>query len=275
MTIDPLSENYSFQSPYAYAVNNPIKFQDVNRMGPGIWDMIKGLFDFFGVHFSIGNGIRTYRGGASSGRWGICLDGSISFEQNMASKGFVYVKNEYGIGSWCQISESWQTISLGPGKPDIVIRQRLGEDQRHQSLNRYQIEILVKGNMFSDYNFVQTKKYGNEAWELDKGWKHNNGFFYTDDEKSDYKFFTKDYYSTGADGYFEDSPNAYNFKAELTILGKRGNNWEIIQTISWGYSINKTGNLIDKYFSPSKNQNDMHQENIQRTLNFWNKENIH
>jgi len=54
MTIDPLSENYSFQSPYAYAVNNPIKFQDVNGMGPGIWDMIKGLFDFFGVRFSIG-----------------------------------------------------------------------------------------------------------------------------------------------------------------------------------------------------------------------------
>jgi hypothetical protein len=54
MTIDPLSENYSFQSPYAYAVNNPIKFQDVNGMGPGIWDMIKGLFDLFGVHFSIG-----------------------------------------------------------------------------------------------------------------------------------------------------------------------------------------------------------------------------
>ena len=35
MTIDPLAETYSFQTPYAYAANNPIKFVDVNGMGPG------------------------------------------------------------------------------------------------------------------------------------------------------------------------------------------------------------------------------------------------
>jgi len=34
-TVDPLAESYSFQSPYAYAANNPIKFVDVNGAGPG------------------------------------------------------------------------------------------------------------------------------------------------------------------------------------------------------------------------------------------------
>jgi len=34
-SIDILAEDYSFQSPYAYAVNNPIKYVDVDGMGPG------------------------------------------------------------------------------------------------------------------------------------------------------------------------------------------------------------------------------------------------
>ncbi|MCX6221336.1 MAG: RHS repeat-associated core domain-containing protein [Bacteroidia bacterium] len=34
-TLDPKAEAYSFQSPFAYAANNPIKFVDVNGAGPG------------------------------------------------------------------------------------------------------------------------------------------------------------------------------------------------------------------------------------------------
>ena len=35
-TLDPLSEDYDFQTPYAYAANNPILFQDYLGMGPVI-----------------------------------------------------------------------------------------------------------------------------------------------------------------------------------------------------------------------------------------------
>jgi RHS repeat-associated protein len=34
-TVDPLSEKYSFQSPYTYAANNPIRFIDWMGLGPG------------------------------------------------------------------------------------------------------------------------------------------------------------------------------------------------------------------------------------------------
>ncbi len=34
-SIDPISENYYFQSPYAYAVNNPLRYIDWLGMGPG------------------------------------------------------------------------------------------------------------------------------------------------------------------------------------------------------------------------------------------------
>jgi RHS repeat-associated protein len=35
MSIDPLSSNYPWQSPYAFAANNPIMFVDIKGLGPG------------------------------------------------------------------------------------------------------------------------------------------------------------------------------------------------------------------------------------------------
>ncbi|WP_461639617.1 DUF6443 domain-containing protein [Labilibaculum euxinus] len=39
-TVDPLAEKYSFQSPFAYAANNPILYVDYKGLGP--WDYFRG-----------------------------------------------------------------------------------------------------------------------------------------------------------------------------------------------------------------------------------------
>jgi RHS repeat-associated protein len=44
MTVDPLSEKYAFQTSYAYAANNPIRFIDWMGMGPGDPKVVNGVY---------------------------------------------------------------------------------------------------------------------------------------------------------------------------------------------------------------------------------------
>jgi RHS repeat-associated protein len=55
-TLDPLSEKYSFQSPFAYAANNPILFIDFMGLGPGLTGPFTGR-----VYTNSRGGVNVYR----------------------------------------------------------------------------------------------------------------------------------------------------------------------------------------------------------------------
>ncbi len=50
--LDPLAEKYSFQSPFVYAENNPIRFVDYNGEGP--WDFLKALGSSITASITVG-----------------------------------------------------------------------------------------------------------------------------------------------------------------------------------------------------------------------------
>ncbi|MFW5758453.1 MAG: RHS repeat domain-containing protein [Bacteroidota bacterium] len=55
-TLDPLAEKYSFQSPFAYAANNPILFIDFMGLGPGLTGPFTGR-----VNTNSRGGVNVYR----------------------------------------------------------------------------------------------------------------------------------------------------------------------------------------------------------------------
>lgn len=50
MNLDPASENYKSWSPYVYGADNPLRFIDIEGLGPG--DRIKMAASFIGTKYS-------------------------------------------------------------------------------------------------------------------------------------------------------------------------------------------------------------------------------
>jgi len=152
-------------------------------------------------------------------------------------------------------------MSFGPGEPDYTVETHESIENRY---GRYQIEIRVWGNQYSEYNYIQSASHNFSVYSLDKGWKHNHGFYYDSNELNTY---SDNYYREGANSYFEDTPNGYVFDAYVTVCGLKDGTWKAIGTFHWSYIIMERAysyyQLIDYRFSK-------HQTNIDRTLNYWN-----
>ena len=91
-----LTQNFN---RYTYCLNNPLLYSDPSGMT--YYKLVgKEWVPFEYNPFQGGDpNIRTASGG------GICLDNSPDFDTFMASKGYIYATNEYGIGAWIPKSE--------------------------------------------------------------------------------------------------------------------------------------------------------------------------
>ncbi len=129
----------------------------------------------------------------------------------------------------------WQYLSLGNGKPSLRYKKvfnNLNYDANHGLLG-YQFIIRVYGDMYLDYNWIQTY-YHNGVSGVDG--LNYDGFFYGSRLSRDpMRIYGEQVYQGDADMFFEDSPNAYSFEAELTLVGLTERGWIPIQSFTWGY----------------------------------------
>ena len=151
-------------------------------------------------------------------------------------------------------------ISIGPNEPYVTYRGYSTYRPNHPVDGNYDFRVQVYGSMYSEYNWIQSAKWENDPWKLDP-----DGFYYSVISAKDNAIWYK---KPDADFYFQDSPNAEFFKAQLTLCGRRGESWYPIQTFEWGYSFNN-GKAHD-YFNKISNMLEIHQNNIKRTLRFFN-----
>jgi len=92
---------------------------------------------------------------------------------------------------------------------------------------------------------------------VENGSMANNGFHYPQSESGKIAY-GKDFYQGNGNMFFFDAPNASSsFFAELSLFGKMGESWYLIQSFTWGYSVNNGKTIGDpltiEYF-PSSTQ---------------------
>ena len=158
-------------------------------------------------------------------------------------------------------------MNLGQDRPRLYVFER--PDPAPGWTGRYEIHILVFGLMYSEYNWLQTYSWNGDPYEVEKCCIENGGLFYN------YKiqWAEKSQYQTpwGADGFFHDRPGAKDsFSAQLTLLGKRNFNWEVIQSFTWDYTY-KDGTISPNPLVITQQLNSLQQEWILRTLKTNNK----
>lgn len=236
---------------YSYCLNNPLKYTDPSGYERRPYSYEN---DFSSNYVESWESYVQY---SAQGDW--------MFAKSMEAKGYTYEKNEYGIKKWVPNNTSaWTKVSLGPGKPDIiVIMQTNPYDINGAKLS---IEILVFGDINSEYNIVQTVSRDGSQIILDKGWGYNHGFIYTQSELDAY---SDEYYRQGSDFYFIDTPNAKkSFSAEATLFGQFKWGWSPIEHFSWGYTIDN--GKVNPYFERNNSPSLEHQKFVDQTYNYWN-----
>jgi len=209
-SVDPIVQavgNSQSLNGYSYCVNNPFKYTDPS--------------------------------GYSSRRF--------EFERNLYANetGTEFFEN-YPVG-WSELQHSYRTfevieITIETGEEkEITIETGLilkvvwvTDLKPGNYQNSYQLIIGVYGDKYKEYNWVQTTYH--DGTYMPDG-RNNFGFKNYRDEIFTYNSYSK--HIRGANSYFEDTANARNFFAYLTLVGKTGDEWVTISSFRWGYNGDK------------------------------------
>lgn len=252
---------------YTYCMNNPLKYTDPSGCLTAASNFALDIDNYFAHVCDVtGDWHNTSTfGGPGEGRNGTGLNGvyydftTNTYRSTVTGQTVSWDIVNSIISQQTNAKES-QLHILGPGKPSITVTTY---PSANDASGRYEIVIRVWGNMYSDYNYIQSANIDDEIKSPDGD--DNHGFYYSDLWQ---KVFSAPQYRQGANGYFEDRPNGFYFNAELTLFGKSRGKWNTIQSFSWGYSINN--GVVSHYFNPFWSPSDNQQKLINSTLNYFN-----
>jgi hypothetical protein len=127
-------------------------------------------------------------------------------------------------------------LPLGENKPTLWIGTSVNSKPDLYREGYYNLHIIVLSDInsfqYTRFNWIQTCNY-NYNTIIDNHGLMFPGFYNIWDDSGSYQILD----GHKEAGYFKDCPNAQvSFKAELTLLGKKGNNWEVIASFLWGYT---------------------------------------
>jgi RHS repeat-associated protein len=269
------ADNSQSINGYGYCLNNPLKYIDPSGYRYTYQDYLRdnmasqqepgaeyfnnypfGWSDYVSYTASSHHGDLTFHYNWETGVYTDNRGRKVSFEE---------VQRKY-LAPY--VNESWdfQYFVLGEGKPNLLVAtKRTGAD----FYGRFKINIQIIGNDFPKYNWVQTANY----WDLPtKEWLGykidpsdvNHGFYYDDKIYEEEK---KWYQGSESAGYFNDTPNGWQFKAELTLCGFRNGQWEVIQDFRWEYSlVGQSYDFFEKVCDPLPTQ----QKWVKSAIDYWN-----
>lgn len=259
---------------YSYCLNNPLRYSDPSGMLPVPLDFNTDL-----NHNPEGSAfLANYYSSQNHGG----LEGSAGEGTNRPY--YYYDKNEkvYKDKNGKVVDGNFYINYIAPNLVQIEVKSSdpslpsirvtfIPIRTDYSGLNqKIEMTALIFGGVYSSYNFVQTY-YNNwtnptYTWVLEN--KGLNGNFYYNDIQID--DFSDDWHRKGSQGYFQDTPNDYNFfEAEWTLCGYKNGKWSSIGTYSWGYNPHEPN--LDPYFVPSTNSIKEHRQNVADALSIHNK----
>lgn len=165
----------------------------------------------------------------------LCIQdgGGDPFNNTVDAKAYDDKGDESGTNNELVI-DKWYKISLGDDDPDLFYKVKYSNEYDPNWGSKYQLVIRVYGKKYKDYNWVQTYSHNNK---IGVDGENDDGFQYGP-PGDEWREYYANLYQGDANMFFEDSPNALSFEAELSLVGQNEwNCWENVGSFTWGFKL--------------------------------------